>query len=105
LEENQDILFTLKTSLNSFSVRPLKYSACGDRARSTPYTSLEPARPRGKQRQSFGLLQDSHTKLNWWSRSGDNRVWERRGCSTWPNFQPETWPLYTFCKVLYAIFY
>ena len=26
------------------------------------------------------------TKVNWWSRSGDNRVWERRGCSTWPNF-------------------
>jgi len=60
LEENRDILFTLKTTLNSFSVRLLKCSACGDRARSTPHTSLEPARPRGKQRQSFGLLQDSH---------------------------------------------
>jgi len=60
LEETRDILFTLKTSLSSFSVRLLKCNACGDRARSTPNTSLEPARPRGKQRQSFGLLQDSH---------------------------------------------
>jgi len=54
LEENRDISFTLKTSLNSFSIRLPKCSACGDRARSTPHTSLEPARPRGKQRQNFG---------------------------------------------------
>jgi len=54
LEEDRDILFTLKTSLTLLSVWLLKRSACGYRARSTPHTSLEPARPRGKQRQSFG---------------------------------------------------
>jgi len=86
LEENRDILFILKTSLSLFSVRVLKSDVGGDRIRSTPNTSLEPARPRGKQRQSFGLLQDSGTKVNWWSRSGDNRVCERRGCSLQTKF-------------------
>jgi len=53
LEENRGISFTLKTSLNSFSIRLPRYIACGDRARFTPHTSLEPARPRVKQRQIF----------------------------------------------------